>query len=141
MPQEAILYCDGASRGNPGPAAIGAVLYDSSGVVLAEVSEAIGPATNNVAEYRALIAGVEAASRLGCKKLQIRLDSELAVKQLRGSYRIKNANLIALAADARRALATIPEWHIEHVRREANTVADRLANEALGPKTGSPPRA
>ena len=135
MLDEAILYCDGASRGNPGPAAIGAVLFDAQGGRLAEVSEAIGRATNNVAEYRALIAGVQAAVRLGCRKLVIRLDSELAVRQIQGRYKIKNSALIPLAAEARHALTAIHEWHIEHVPRADNSVADQLANEALGPKT------
>ena len=126
-----VLYCDGASRGNPGPAAIGAVLYDPDAVVVAEVSEAIGETTNNVAEYRALIAGLEAAAAAGVGDLEIRLDSLLLVRQMRGEYRVKAPGLKPLHARARGLMRSIPRCSIGHVRREKNTVADALANAAL----------
>jgi len=126
-----VLYADGASRGNPGPASIGAVLYDPAGVVVAEVSEAIGETTNNVAEYRAVIAGLEAAIEMGVERLQVRLDSLLLVRQIRGEYRVKAPGLKPLHRRAVALAARFPGFHIEHVRREKNTVADALANAAL----------
>jgi len=125
------LYADGAARGNPGPAAIGAVLYDSTGRAIVEISEAIGEATNNVAEYRALIAGLEAALAHHPDELLVRLDSQLLVRQLTGEYRVKAANLEPLYEQARRLLASFPTVSIEHVPRSQNREADRLANQAL----------
>ncbi|MCB2223823.1 MAG: ribonuclease HI family protein [Actinobacteria bacterium] len=126
-----LLYADGASRGNPGPAAIGAVLYDPSGDVVAEVSEAIGVETNNVAEYRALIAGMEAALALGVGEVRVCLDSLLLVRQMRGEYRVKAPGLQPLFRKARALSNRFRAFSIEHVRREKNTVADGLANAAL----------
>ena len=126
-----VLYADGASRGNPGPASIGAVLYDPDGAVSAEVSEAIGETTNNVAEYRAVIAGMEAALEVGAERLQVRLDSLLLVRQIRGEYRVKAPGLKPLHRRAVALMARFPVFSIEHVRREKNTVADGLANAAL----------
>ncbi len=126
-----VLYADGASRGNPGPASIGAVLYDPTGTVVAEVSETIGETTNNVAEYRAVIAGLEAAVEMGVERLQVRLDSLLLVRQIRGEYRVKAPGLKPLHRRAAALAARFPGFSIEHVRREANTVADALANAAL----------
>ncbi len=125
------LYADGAARGNPGPAAIGAVLYDSTGRSVVEISEAIGEATNNVAEYRALIAGLEAARAHAPDELLVRLDSQLLVRQLNGEYRVKADNLKPLYERARQLLATFPSVTIEHVPRARNKDADRLANQAL----------
>jgi ribonuclease HI len=126
-----VLYCDGASRGNPGPASIGAVLYGPDGEAVLEISKAIGRTTNNVAEYRALIAGLEAAREAGVVDLEVRLDSLLLVKQMLGEYRVKAPGLKPLAGRARRLLGEIPETRIAHVPREDNTVADALANAAL----------
>ena len=126
-----VLYADGASRGNPGEAAIGAVLYDPSGEVAAEVSEAIGRNTNNVAEYEALIAGLRAARDLGVAEILVRLDSLLLVRQVRGEYRVKAPNLQPLFRRVRALMSQFDAFAIEHVRREKNTVADSLANAAL----------
>lgn len=126
-----VLYADGASRGNPGPASIGAVLYDPDGVVVAEVSEAIGKQTNNVAEYEALIAGLQAALELGVTRLRVRLDSLLIVRQVRGEYKVRAPGLQPLCRQVMRLSADFDGFSIEHVRREKNTVADGLANAAL----------
>jgi len=126
-----VLYADGASRGNPGPASIGAVLYDPTGAVVAEVSETIGETTNNVAEYRAFIAGLEAAVEMGVERLQVRLDSMLLVRQIRGEYRVKAPGLKPLHRRAMALADRFPAFSIGHVRREENTVADALANAAL----------
>ena len=126
-----VLYCDGASRGNPGPAAIGYVLYDDEGVVVAELGGAIGETTNNVAEYQALIAGLEAALNLEVAALTVRLDSMLLVKQVTGEYRVKAAHLKPLRREAAALLERFDDSVVEHVRREKNAVADALANEAL----------
>jgi ribonuclease HI len=125
------LYCDGASRGNPGPAALGAVLYDPSGEPVAEISEAIGETTNNVAEYRALVAGLECAVEMGVEALSVRLDSQLLVRQVTGEYRVKAAGLKPWHRRAVALLGRIPSVRIEHIPREENTVADGLANAAL----------
>lgn len=126
-----VLYCDGASRGNPGPASIGAVIFDPEGETVVEISGAIGEATNNVAEYQALIAGLEAARDRDLDPLVVRLDSLLLVKQVTGEYRVKAAGLKPLARRAVRLLASFEDVEVEHVRRERNTVADALANRAL----------
>ena len=130
-----VLYCDGASRGNPGPAAIGAVLYDAEGDAVEEISGAIGVATNNVAEYRALIAGLEAADDRGVERLEVRLDSELLVRQVTGRYRVKSAHLKPLSLQAARLIRRFGEVRVVHVPREQNTVADALANAALDADT------
>jgi len=127
-----VLYADGASRGNPGPAAIGAVLYPPhGGDPVAEVSEAIGEATNNQAEYRAVVAGLEAALRLGVTDLLVRLDSQLLVRQVLGDYRVRNPGLKPLHRRVVSLLARFRSAAIEHVPRERNTAADALANAAL----------
>jgi ribonuclease HI len=126
-----LMYADGASRGNPGPASIGAVIYDRRGAKVAEVSEVIGETTNNVAEYRALIAGLEAALALGVTRLQVRLDSLLLVRQVRGEFRVKAPGLQPLHRRVQALVGRFDGFSIEHVRREKNTVADGLANAAL----------
>ncbi len=128
---EWILRCDGGARGNPGPAALGYVLCDPSGREHEARGEYIGPATNNVAEYRALVAGLEAAGRAGADPLLVCMDSELVVRQMTGEYRVKNAGLKPLHAQARRALATLGRVRFSSVRRESNVRADGLVNEAL----------
>lgn len=122
---------DGGARGNPGPAAIGAVLSDGSGEVIAERSETIGRATNNVAEYRALLAGIELAAANGATELEIRGDSELVVRQVEGRYKVKDATMRELHAEVKWALEGFERWSISHVRREQNAEADRLVNQAL----------
>jgi ribonuclease HI len=126
-----VLYCDGASRGNPGPASIGFVLYDPAGTPVAEVGEAIGETTNNVAEYEALIAGLETSLERGVNRIEVRLDSLLLVKQITGEYRVKASHLKPLQRQAVKLLTRFAEASISHVRRERNTVADALANKAL----------
>ena len=124
------INVDGGARGNPGPAAIGVVIRSGSEVV-GEVSERIGEATNNVAEYRALLAGIEKASELGATELELVGDSELVVRQVRGEYKVKNAGIKPLHAEVLTALDGFDSWTIEHVRREENAEADALVNQAL----------
>lgn len=121
---------DGGARGNPGPAAIGVVIRSGDEVV-GEVSERIGEATNNVAEYRALLAGIARASELGATELELVGDSELVVRQVRGEYKVKNAGIKPLHAEVLAALEGFDSWTIEHVRREQNAEADALVNQAL----------
>ncbi|HEX3239180.1 MAG TPA: ribonuclease HI family protein [Solirubrobacterales bacterium] len=122
---------DGGARGNPGPAAIGVVVRDADGVVLEELGEKIGRATNNVAEYRALLRGIELAAAHGATELELVGDSELVVRQIEGRYKVKDATMRELHAEAKRELAAFESWSIRHVRRESNADADRLVNAAL----------
>jgi len=126
-----VVNVDGGSRGNPGPAAVAAVVQDAGGDVLEERGETIGRATNNVAEYRALLLGIERAAALGATELELVGDSELIVKQVKGEYKVKDATMRVLHSEVKRALAPFDSWSIRHVRREANAEADRLVNEAL----------
>jgi ribonuclease HI len=126
-----IAHVDGGSRGNPGPAAVGVVISDEHGETLLEIGRPIGRATNNVAEYRALLLGIEHAKRLGARELELVGDSELVVKQVLGQYRVKDAGLRPLWAEVRAALAELESWSVRHVRREHNADADRLVNETL----------
>ncbi len=128
---KARLWTDGGARGNPGPAAFAYVLETDDGTVLDARGEAIGVATNNVAEYSALVAGLERAVEAGVSELEVRSDSELMVKQMRGEYRVKNRDLQSLFLDASRAAREIGRVTYTHVRREHNELADRLVNEAL----------
>ena len=128
---KARLSTDGGARGNPGPAAYGYVLEAEDGSVLAAHAEAIGTATNNVAEYRALLAGLEKALELGVDELEVISDSELLVKQMRGEYRVKNAALKELSIEAARLARRLGSVSYKAVRREHNELADRLVNEAL----------
>ncbi len=132
------LFTDGGARGNPGPAALGYVIEASDGTVLAAEGETIGVATNNVAEYRALLAGLDRACELGVTVLAVVSDSELLVKQMRGEYKVKNAALRDLWDEAQRAAARLGSVTYEAVRREQNELADRLVNEALDaePRSG-----
>jgi ribonuclease HI len=125
------LFTDGGARGNPGPAAYGYVLEDADGQVLAAHGEAIGVATNNVAEYRGLIAGLEKAVELGVPVLEVVSDSELMVKQMRGEYRVKNEALRGLSVQAADLARRIGAVEYRHVKRAHNELADRLVNEAL----------
>lgn len=125
-----LLYCDGASRGNPGLAAIGFVLLDPKGGTVIEMGSMIGTATNNVAEYRALIAGLEAARSRGVDDLEVRLDSLLLVRQVSGDFRVKAENLKPLHRRAVGLLAEFSRVEVVHVRRHLNKRADALANSA-----------
>jgi ribonuclease HI len=127
----ATLYTDGGSRGNPGPAASAFVLEADDGTVLDARGETIGLATNNVAEYRALVAGLERAVEAGVDQLEVVSDSELLVKQMRGEYKVKNAALRELSLRATRLGREIGKVSYRAVRREHNELADRLVNEAL----------
>ena len=127
----ATLSTDGGSRGNPGPAAYAYVLEAEDGTVLAAHGEAIGVATNNVAEYRALVAGLEKAVEVGVSELEVISDSELMVKQMRGEYRVKNEALRDLSAQASRLAREVGSVSYKAVRREQNKLADKLVNEAL----------
>jgi ribonuclease HI len=128
---KATLWTDGGARGNPGPAAFGYVLEAENGTVLAAHGEAIGTATNNVAEYRALIAGLEKAVEVGVDELEVVSDSELLVKQMRGEYKVKSETLRALFDRATDLASGLGSVRYTAVRREHNELADRLVNEAL----------
>lgn len=128
---EVVVSFDGGSRGNPGPAAIGAVVSDGSGRVLATVSERIGVATNNVAEYRALIAGLQAARSFPARRLLVRGDSMLVVQQVAGRWKVKQPHLRPFVDEARALVGAWADHELTHVRRELNADADLLVNAAL----------
>jgi ribonuclease H / adenosylcobalamin/alpha-ribazole phosphatase len=128
---KARLYTDGGARGNPGPAAYAYVLEGEDGTVLAQQGEAIGVATNNVAEYSGLVAGLAKALELHVPQLEVGSDSELMVKQMRGEYRVKNEALRQLSVEATRLAREIGDVRFTHVRRAHNELADSLVNEAL----------
>jgi probable phosphoglycerate mutase len=126
-----IVECDGASRGNPGPAAVGVRITHTNGEVLAEIAEGIGVATNNVAEYTAAIRGLGRARELGAQEVLVRSDSRLLVEQLSGRFKVKNPTLQRLHAEASSLAAGFARIRYEHVPRERNTEADRLANRGV----------
>jgi len=126
-----IVECDGASRGNPGPAAVGVRITDTNGEALAEIAEGIGVATNNVAEYTAAIRGLERAGELGAQEVLVRSDSRLLVEQLSGRFKVKDPTLQRLHAEASSLAAGFARIRYEHVPREQNTEADRLANRGV----------
>ncbi len=130
-PFHVTLFADGGARHNPGPAAGAAVLIDDGGTVIEEASRYLGHATNNVAEWNGLLAGLEAAKRLGVRELTVRLDSELVVKQLRGEYRVKNLALQPLHRKALELLRAFQHVDIGHVPRRQNKLADALVNRVL----------
>ncbi|MEX0985521.1 MAG: ribonuclease HI family protein [Actinomycetota bacterium] len=123
-----VIHCDGAARGNPGPAGAGAYVTTPAGEVVAEIAEGLGETTNNVAEYTAAILGLERAAELGASEVLLRSDSQLLVNQLTGRYRVKTAHLRPLYDRVRALAATFERVTFEHVRREGNVDADRLAN-------------
>lgn len=127
----AVIYTDGASRGNPGQAGAGVILFNQEGIKQFESKAYLGRCTNNEAEYRALILGLEEALKLKYRKINIHLDSELVVRQMEGVYKIKNANLGRFAAEAKKLLSFFDAYTIQHVPRERNREADNLANEAI----------
>lgn len=126
-----VVHVDGGARGNPGPAAIGVVVSDADGGLLEELGETIGETTNNVAEYRALLRGLERAKALGATEVEVVGDSELVAKQVNGQYKVKHAGLKPLHAAAVRALAEFGRWRVRTVPRAQNAGADALVNAAL----------
>jgi ribonuclease HI len=126
-----VLHVDGGARGNPGPAAIGVVISAPDGSVVEEVAETIGVATNNVAEYRALLRGLERAAALGAHEIRVINDSELVARQLLGVYKVKHPTMQPLHAQASKALRAFTSWSIESVPRAQNAGADALVNQAL----------
>lgn len=141
VPDFVIVEADGGSRGNPGPAGYGAVVMDArTGEVLVERKDAIGIETNNVAEYRGLIAGLQAAQQLGAQRVAVRMDSKLVVEQMKGNWQVKHPGLQVLAREARQLRLTFAEITFEWIPRERNKRADRLANEAMDRAAGKTPR-
>ncbi len=129
--RKVIIHTDGAAEPNPGPAAIGATIKDKQGRLLASISQPIGRATNNQAEYKAVIAGLEKAIGLGAKQVDIKLDSQLVVRQINGRYRVKNAALKLLYQRVEKLLSQLEGFTVSHIPREQNKEADRLAARAL----------
>jgi len=130
------LFTDGASRGNPGEAGAGIVLLDDDNQELVARSLYLGRSTNNVAEYKALVLGLETAIQLGCSRLAIFMDSQLIVRQVQGRYKVKNANLKPLFDEVKSLLANINSWSIDHIPRAQNKRADELANRGIDERTG-----
>jgi ribonuclease HI len=126
-----VVHVDGGARGNPGPAAIGVVVSDPDGTVVDELAERIGVATNNVAEYRAVLKGIERAAALGARELRLVNDSELVARQLTGAYKVKHAAMKPLHQQAITALGAFERWSIRSVPRAENAHADELVNAAL----------
>lgn len=129
--KKVVIYADGASSGNPGPAAIGAIIKDEQGNPIARISQHIGTTTNNQAEYRAIIAALEKAISLGAREVELRSDSELVVKQIKGRYRVKKATLRPFYQKVVQLIGSLETFTITHIPREQNREADRLANKAL----------
>ena len=129
------LYCDGASRGNPGPSGAGIVLLNPQGELLAQRGEYLGETTNNVAEYQALIMGLKLARQMQVTRIQVFADSLLVVQQLNGRYRVKSPHLLPLWLEARKELKNFQAYAISHVPRESNSRADLLARQAIDQKT------
>lgn len=134
MNKKIIIFTDGGARGNPGPAGIGAVLYDNKKKLLTKISRYIGETTNNQAEYQALIAALKKAKELGGQELEVFLDSELVVKQLNREYKVKNKELAPLFLEVYNLSLNFSKITFTHVYRESNKEADRLVNEALDKK-------
>jgi ribonuclease HI len=126
-----LVNVDGGARGNPGPAAIAAVVQDAGGAVLEERGERIGRATNNVAEYKAMLRGIELALAHGADEVEMIGDSELIIRQIEGRYKVKKADLKPFHAEAKELLGKFDRWSVRHVKREQNSDADALVNEAL----------
>ncbi len=129
--EKLIIYSDGGARGNPGPAGLGAVLYDNEKKIVAEISMFIGKSTNNQAEYRALIEALKKAKSLKAKELTCYLDSELVVKQLNREYKVKNPDIAPLFLEVYNLSLAFKKISYHHIRRELNKEADKLANEAM----------
>lgn len=131
MHKRLILYIDGASRGNPGPAGIGAVIQEEDGTTKSKISSYIGQATNNQAEYTALVMGLKEAKRLGADHVEIKTDSQLLAEQIRGKYKVRHANIKPLFEEASQLLGTFRSYTVDFIPRQHNSEADTLANEAL----------
>jgi len=132
--EKLVIYTDGGSRGNPGDAGIGVVIYDENGNIIKEISRYIGTQTNNVAEYYALVRGLEEAVSLGAKGVSVYMDSELVVKQIKGEYKVKNEGLRPLYGIAQAYFNSFEAYSINHVKREKNKEADKLANCGMDSK-------
>ena len=130
--EKVIIFTDGAADPNPGPAAIGAVIKDEAGRILARISQRIGRATNNQAEYQAIISALEKAIKLGARRVDLYSDSELVVKQLNGSYRVKAPALKPLYQQVKKLQGLFEHFTVTHIPRQRNSEADNLANKALG---------
>ena len=126
-----VVNVDGASRGNPGESGIGVAIFDKDSNLINEACDYLGVATNNIAEYNALILGVKLSTKYNAKRVLFKSDSELMVKQIKGEYRVKNAQLKLLFAEAQSLLKNLPNWKIMHVPREENKAADLLANKGV----------
>ena len=126
-----VIFTDGVSQGNPGPVAIGATIKDEQGSLITSISQGIGRATNNQAEYRAIIAALENAISLGANQVEMRSDSELVVRQINGQYRVKKASLKPLYQKVKRLQSQLEAFTITHIRRQQNREANNLANMAL----------
>lgn len=137
MPDRVIVHVDGGARGNPGPAGVAAVVTAPDGALLAERGDYIGEATNNVAEYRAVLLGLELARELGAREVELVNDSELVARQIGGQYKVKHPGLRPLFAETMRQLREFDRWSVRNVRREANERADQLVNEALDAAPGA----
>jgi ribonuclease HI len=131
VPDSVVVHVDGGARGNPGPAAVAAVASSPEGEPLGEASEYIGEATNNVAEYRAVLLGLELARSLGARAVEVVNDSELVARQIGGQYKVKHAGLKPLFIETMRRLRELDRWSVRNVRREHNERADQLVNEEL----------
>jgi ribonuclease HI len=129
--QTYVMEFDGASKGNPGPAGVGVVIYDPSGAIVEKLGQALPESTNNVAEYKAFITGLKLARKLGIKNLSIRTDSELVAKQISGEYKIRKPELAELAAQVNSLLREFESYTIKHIPRELNVLADKLASSAI----------
>jgi ribonuclease HI len=129
--EKLIIYCDGGSRGNPGPAGLGVVIYDENKSKVFEISEFLGVTTNNQAEYKGVLQAIKKAQELKAKELIFYLDSELIVKQMKGQYRVKNKDLLPLYMEIRKYILEFQKVEFNHVRREYNEEADALANKAM----------
>ena len=130
-PDRVVAHVDGGARGNPGPAGVGVVVTDEAGAELDRANDYIGEATNNVAEYRAVLLAIERARQLGARALELVNDSELVARQLTGEYRVKNEDLRRLHGQALKALGGFDRWSVRTVRREQNELADELVNDAI----------
>jgi ribonuclease HI len=137
VPDKVIVHVDGGARGNPGPAGIAAVVTAPDGSRLVERGDYIGEATNNVAEYRAVLLGLELARELGAREVELVGDSELVARQIGGQYKVKNPGLRPLFVETMRALREFDRWSVRNVRREANERADELVNAALDEALGA----
>ena len=131
MLKKVVIRSDGVSRGNPGPAAIGAIIRDERGRLLASISQPIGRATNNQAEYRAIIAALEKALALGARQVELNSDSELMVRQIKGQYRVRKEALRPLYQRVKELQSLLEGFTIKHIPRQQNREADKLANAAL----------